>query len=518
MFSKRVRVERWAVIAVVLAIGTLGARDSFGEGRPCPEGGEFEKVETFSGLDVLGGSQSNQVKLLYRHRDDSYPQAAQIMMDGRGSVFASPNRLIVGFNGPVRLSDILRLFDLKDSVVSAEGAPARELGGGAWLIQIPPGSPAPLDFRGKEKQIYLKAPALSWVSTLRRRIGLFTDPPVGLSLRSVSIDRLFSLEAKPKSPPVDTRPEPPVCLVRQGAVGLMEAQSPSAAVAVVDSGIALHPGLSTVVWQDAVDASGFGAALVGSASTQPGQIAGDVRGHGTEVAGAVASDKLGVAPKAPLVPIRIFDSDGCTSSASVIEGLYSAAKRAQIVVLAWTFSAADNPHCAKLPSMPDGVDEICQAILDAPDVLFIAAAGNQLLDFAIHPFYPAAWSKELPNLMAIGGVDRSDCWNSNKGAEFIDLAGVAGRCKTTTLGSNVEFVDGGTSLAAGFVAGAASLYWAKTPAAKVGDVRKALSTNARLFGTKTYQICCKDCGVLDVAKILGGPVTKVSETICKCQP
>ena len=492
---------RTTLLVAIIFAGSLQLQASAGEGRLCQEGGEFvmqgkfQRIEHISGLNLAGNRQLEQVELLYRNSGDTSPVLARLVIEGRDPVLAAPDRLVIGVNGQAHLDDILHLFEAGKDGASGQPLLVRDLGGGTWLVVITTGSQAPPNFDGPEKAIYAKAPALSWVSVLKRRLESVAEAPGGLVLRSASIDRLISLGASLALPPVVAPSEPPICLARQGAVGLKGTKPQlwwlnPAAVAVVDSGIAQHSDLNKVLWKDAVDSSGLTATVFGTANLQACQVACDVGGHGTEVAGAIASNDFGVAPNTPLVPIRIFGDDGCAFSSSIIAGLQQVSKKTSIAVLAWTFSAADDPHCSGATVRPEKVDEMCEAIRRSPDVLFIAAAGNEFQDLVSHSFYPAAWAKEVPNLLVVGGVKRDDSWDSNTGTGAIDLAGIADRCRTITLGNNNEFVDGGTSLAAGFVAGAAALYWAQNPKVKVNDVKNALSKSARLYGSHTYLQCC----------------------------
>ncbi|MEZ4634542.1 MAG: S8 family serine peptidase [Caldilineaceae bacterium] len=96
-------------------------------------------------------------------------------------------------------------------------------------------------------------------------------------------------------------------------------QGEGVTVAVVDSGIAVHP--------DLTDKEGFSRILAHVDFTNDG-IIDDFYGHGTHVAGAIAGNGkksygsyIGVAPLANLVDVKVTDDYGVGSTSSVVSGL-----------------------------------------------------------------------------------------------------------------------------------------------------------------------------------------------------
>jgi hypothetical protein len=503
-----------ALLAVIALLMTGPRATAQGDRRICEPDAPFEKTELVVGLNLTGQGENPPVELLYQAKASTHPVLARFTIGDGPPVLAAPDRLVLGFDGPVRAGDVLGVLssDTGPPNGPAPTAAIRELGGGAWLVTVQPGLRSPALLSDAEREAFARAPGLALVSALKRHLGPISGPGSGSVLRSASIDRLIPLEESP-APLRAAASTPPKCPARQGAAGLqgLAPSSCPATVAIVDSGIFNHPDLHRVLSQDAVDTSNPGQVIFGNSATKPCKAACS---HGTSVAGAVASSRFGVAPNTPLVPIRVFDAQDCGWSSAIASGLYLAAKRARIVVLAWTFAAMDRPRCGDAGGAQ--VDEICQAIKTSPEALFVAAAGNAGKDLAIVPFYPPAWAGELENLLVVGGVNSEDGWfSSNRGSQLIHLAGIAGECKTTIPNGGFDGVQG-TSMAAGFAAGAAALYWAKNPTATPAEVKNALSQSARLRGSGKFQRCCLDCGVLDVARALGGQATTVTASKPQC--
>ena len=82
---------------------------------------------------------------------------------------------------------------------------------------------------------------------------------------------------------------------------------------IIDTGIAAHPDFGTRL--------GAGYTAITDATDT-----GDCNGHGTHVAGTVASTTYGVAKAAQLVPVRVLGCDGSGSWSGVIAGLDWAAR------------------------------------------------------------------------------------------------------------------------------------------------------------------------------------------------
>ena len=191
-------------------------------------------------------------------------------------------------------------------------------------------------------------------------------------------------------------------------------------VAILDSGIGLHPQLEEVEIVD-FDLSGEG-------------ISGPGSDHGTAVASIVAGSE-GVAPEAELMVMRVLDADGEGSSFTVAQGLVEAVDRG-----------------AQIINMSLGVYQDTPVLREAVQyaasrgVLMVAAAGNDAVD--VLPF-PAAYDEVL----AVTAVDAlgQQALFPNQSMQ-IDFA-APGVGVLTAEGADGVSSFSGTSAAAPFVTG-----------------------------------------------------------------
>ncbi len=233
----------------------------------------------------------------------------------------------------------------------------------------------------------------------------------------------------------------------------------SLTIALVDTGIDLdHPDLKTNLVE--------GVNLV-----QPGQSPEDDNGHGTSVAGVLASignngvGTTGVLWKAKIMPIKALDENGYGDENRLGEAILAAVSRgAKIVVLSvglYRYS----------PYMRDIVQ-----YAENKGVLLVAASGNDgvLLGSKARVKYPAAY----PTVLAVSGVkkDGTPEPRSNPGAE-IDIA-AAWHVYTTAIGGGYKYEEG-TSMAAPQVAAAAAMVWAQYPKLEAFEVRERLRQTAK---------------------------------------
>ena len=208
-------------------------------------------------------------------------------------------------------------------------------------------------------------------------------------------------------------------------------------VAVVDSGV--DP------WHEELD----GRILAGYDFIDFDEDPSDEYGHGTHVAGIIAAAMnngfggAGIAPGVSILPVRVLNSRGGGTSASVIEGIdYAVERGAQIINL----SLSDSHYSFTLR------EAIERAY--AANVTVVAAMGNQSANMRV---YPAAYD----HVIAVAAVNRdgSRADFSNYGA-WCDLAapGVDIWSSVPTSFSENYASMNGTSMATPVVAGAAALY------------------------------------------------------------
>ena len=256
-------------------------------------------------------------------------------------------------------------------------------------------------------------------------------------------------------------------------------------VAVVDSGVdTTHPDLFANL------VSGYDYAYNDSDPT-------DYDGHGTHVAGIIAArgnnsiGVTGVTWQTSLMPVQALDATG--------EGTTSD------IVSAYTYAAA---HGARIVNASFGGSSFSQAeynaIKAAPNVLFVAAAGNDGVNDDTTPSYPCAYN--LANILCVAATDNTDhlASFSNVGRTSVDIAAPGVNIYSTYKCDGYAWMSG-TSMAAPEVSGAAALVLAQFPTLTATQLRsKLLATTDPLPTADAAKIAG---GRLDVAKAVGATVT-----------
>jgi len=248
-------------------------------------------------------------------------------------------------------------------------------------------------------------------------------------------------------------------------------------IAIVDTGIDVdHPDLN----------------VVGGKNCSTGTSFDDQNGHGTHVAGtAAAKDNdigvVGVAPGARLWAVRVLDSTGSGTWASVICGID------------WVTANAGTIKVANMSLGGSGRDTGCndgglhEAICNsvARGVTYAVAAGNSATN--VSNYVPAAYP-EVITVSALadfngqpGGGAPSTCRSdvddtladfSNYGAG-VDLMAPGVCIDSTWMGGGYNTISG-TSMATPHVTGAAALYLSEHPGTKPADVLAALQSAGKL--------------------------------------
>jgi subtilisin family serine protease len=259
---------------------------------------------------------------------------------------------------------------------------------------------------------------------------------------------------------------------------------PEVLVAVIDSGIdATHPDLAG----QAVE----GWDLTGKVPGPGGLV--DGYGHGTHVAGVIgakANNGLGVAGLAPgckLLPVRIFNNFGhSTSGASAEAVIWAVDHGAKVINASW-----GSPMQSQ--AMTDAL-----AHAAAKDVVVVAAAGNSGNN---EPKYPGA--EELA--VGVAASTDIDGWASfSTFGDWVDLAAPGEGVLSTypvALGTGYRIMRG-TSMAAPHVTAAAALLRSQHPdwtRQQVIDRLYATAKDIIQTGKDPYA----GHGRVDVAKALG---------------
>ena len=232
-------------------------------------------------------------------------------------------------------------------------------------------------------------------------------------------------------------------------------------VAVVDSGSGPHPDLAENLLP--------GRSFFGAVESQDGADI-DASGHGSHVAGIIASvanngiGGSGVAPNAKILPIKVLDQAGQGDARDVAAGVrYAADNGAKVINLSLGGATESS--------------SLTQAITYANDkgALVVAAAGNG--GEADKPKWPAS----LDLTLAVTAVDQANNATSfDQRGDYIDIAAPGFSVVSTAKGDYASL--SGTSMAAGFVAGAAALLFAAEPRVTNTQVRDILLRTATDIG------------------------------------
>ncbi len=193
----------------------------------------------------------------------------------------------------------------------------------------------------------------------------------------------------------------------------------------------------------------------------------DCNDHGTHVAGIIrgsTQDIIGVgagalaSTKVKLMALKFLDCDGIGTTSDAIEAIdYAIRNGAKILNNSWgggAYSTALHEAIARSYSA---------------NTLFVAAAGNSGLNIDSSPSYPASYN--VPNVLSVGASNSFDysAGFSNYGVVNVHIAspgvGVLSTvsCNTNDVTCNYTATMSGTSMAAPFIAGIATMMkWQKS--------------------------------------------------------
>ena len=282
-------------------------------------------------------------------------------------------------------------------------------------------------------------------------------------------------------------------------------------VAVLDSGIDItHPDLAGIISSKGVfdfyNYSGNYAYNVSSSFTY--SVSSNYSlyydaWHGTHVSGIIAAQKdnnlgiTGVAPKATILPIKIFQG-GVAYTSDIINAIaYADSMGAKVINCSWG-SRFNNP------ALEDAISK--------SSALFVCATGNNLYDTDNYPIYPAAYSTTHNNVISVAAIDQSGklCRFSNYGPTTVDIAAPGRNILSTWINNDYQSIDG-TSMSAAFVSGAAALVFAK------GTYTTADAVKARLISSADsvtgLQDKIKGGKILDCAYATGNQAAANSNSI-----
>ena len=287
-------------------------------------------------------------------------------------------------------------------------------------------------------------------------------------------------------------------LHRTGVVDVWDATSnlPAVVVAVIDSGVDLtHPELVGKIWQNSAEIPGNGLDDDGNGKiddvngwnfVDKNTNVTDVHGHGTEVAGVIAAVRnnangiAGVAPNAKLMIMKTsnFGFSSSYDNASAVE--YAVDKGARVINM--SFGNSDISYAL----------DMAIGYARTADVVLVAAAGNEgQLNANIFP-------ANFDGVISVGsfGPDGRRSAFSNYGP-LVDLMapgdGILALWASGTLRSGQQIgtqlvVSEGTSLAAPFVAGLASIIRGRHPEFTAAEVQARLKESPIELGTPGWDL------------------------------
>ena len=163
----------------------------------------------------------------------------------------------------------------------------------------------------------------------------------------------------------------------------------------------------------------------------------DKVGHGTHIAGIIASEKNGILIKGAssnikLLNVKVAEDDGLVWASDVAEGIIRATdKGAQVINMSLV-----------LPSKYQPIEEAIKYAWDR-GVVMTAAAGN----FVKCNTYPAAYS----NVLAVGAINfDGKLWEGSNDSDFVN-AYAPGVSILSTIPGNKYGYQSGTSMASAYV-------------------------------------------------------------------
>lgn len=281
--------------------------------------------------------------------------------------------------------------------------------------------------------------------------------------------------------------EDPEGYINQGAFGQVNldaawsaVQGEGVIIAVLDTGVALeHPAFA-------------GRLLAGYDMVEDDDLPNDDGdglgwGHGTHIAGIIAKSS----PQSKILPVRVLDTNG----------------RGNTFTLAYAIEWAV-ANGADVINLSLGADANSRVLRDAVEravergVIVVAAAGNINTEA---PQFPAAY----PNVLSVTAVDGENVKAAFAayGQSWVRLAAPGVGITSTIVGPNgLGYASwSGTSMATGFVSGAAALLRQQQPTTSVAQVVQQFTQTTVNVDPQNPNYVGKLGGLLDAAAVLDMP-------------
>jgi subtilisin family serine protease len=191
----------------------------------------------------------------------------------------------------------------------------------------------------------------------------------------------------------------------------------------------------------------------------------DCHGHGTHVAGTIGGATHGVAKRVQLVGLRVVSCTGTGTVASLVAGID------------WVVANAVRPAVINISLALGGADPTTDAAVSravAAGITVVAAAGNSGASACNES------PGRVPGAVTVGATGKDDArpsW-SNYGACLDVFAPGSDITSDWASSDTATLVDGGTSMAAPHVTGAAVLILSQNPGWSPAQVASAITSSA----------------------------------------
>jgi len=207
-------------------------------------------------------------------------------------------------------------------------------------------------------------------------------------------------------------------------------------------------------------------------------------GHGTHITGIVAR----VSPQSKLLPVRVLNSNGRGNTFALAYAIeWSVEQGADVVNLSLGADADSRV-------LKDVIDKALEQ-----GVIIVAAAGNMN---SSEPLFPAS----VPGVLSVTAVDGGNAKAdfASYGTDWVHLAAPGVGITSTIVGPHGSGYASwsGTSMATGFVSGAAALARQRMPAASVAEIQQLLTAHTRDLDNYNPTYVGQLGGLLDVAAAL----------------
>lgn len=306
----------------------------------------------------------------------------------------------------------------------------------------------------------------------------------------------------------------------------IEACSPRLVVAIVDTGVDYtHPDLKDNLWVNAGetgkweppanmahltscrdkscngiddDGNGFVDDVIGWDFVNDVPLPWDVHGHGTHIAGIVASKagnggNVGVCPTVSFMALKYYDNTGIGYN------------NLQNTVRAFQYASRNGANIINYSgggAEPAASERAALEEAEKKGILLVAAAGNDGHNNDQIPYFPASYP--LSNIISVASVNRDNqlLTSSNFGSRSVNIAAPGLQILSTLPGGKYGMMSG-TSQATAFVTGAAALLASQYKEPSQIDYKKIktwLSDGAKPIANPTTHKNLVSGGLLSLAK------------------